>query len=78
MTTTMYDISAYSRGGSFMNLNIIRPIPSTTKLDINVKVLRKLLSLSLRLREHVRDGTKLICEICRLAHPTLNKAGNIV
>lgn len=46
MTTTMYDISAYSRGGSFMNLNIIRPIPSTTKLDINVKVLRKLLSLS--------------------------------
>lgn len=46
MTTTMYDISAYSRGGSFMNLNIIRPIPSTTKLDMNVKVLRKLLSLS--------------------------------
>lgn len=44
--TTMYEIIAYYKGGSDITLNIIKPIPSTTKFDINVKVLRKLLSLS--------------------------------
>lgn len=42
----MYEIIAYYKGGSDITLNIIKPIPSTTKFDINVKVLRKLLSLS--------------------------------
>lgn len=44
--TTMYEIIAYYNGGLLIALNIISPMPNTVKFDMNVKVLRKLFSLS--------------------------------
>lgn len=46
IAATIYDIIAYSSGGSFMTLNITTPMPKTKKFAIKVKVFLKLLSLS--------------------------------
>lgn len=44
--TTMYDIIEYYRDGLLITLKIMTPSPKTKKLEINVKVFLKLLSLS--------------------------------
>ena len=40
---TIYEIILYYKGGSYINLKIIRPIPKTKKFEINVNVFLKLL-----------------------------------
>lgn len=78
IVATIYDIIAYSSGGSFITLNITTHMPKTRKFAIKVKVFLKLLSLSLRFREQVNDGTKLIWLICNAAHPMLKRDGKIM
>ena len=53
-------------------------MPRTVKLDTNVNVFLKLLSLSLLFREQLSEGTRLMWLICRDAHPTLNRLGNVI
>lgn len=60
MAVTAYEINAYSSSGLFISLKIITPIPNTIKLEIKVNELRRLFNLSRRLREHVKEGTKLM------------------
>lgn len=64
---TTYEIIRYYKGGFDMNLKMIKPIPRTTKFDINVKVFLRLFNLSLnnkkftlRFLEHVSEGTRLM------------------